>query len=58
MCDLARGKIIDFASNFLTKLAKSVILWGEGKVLILAPKYGEDSYIYLVALNTYGVAKR
>jgi hypothetical protein len=35
-----------------------MILWGEGKGLILAPKYGENGYIYLIALNTYGVAKR
>jgi hypothetical protein len=25
-----------------------MILWGGGKALILAPKYGEDSYIYIV----------
>ena len=25
-----------------------MILWGEGKVFILAPKYGEDSYTYIV----------
>jgi hypothetical protein len=25
-----------------------MILWGGGKVLVLAPKYGEDSYIYIV----------
>jgi hypothetical protein len=25
-----------------------MILWGGGKALILAPKYGENSYIYIV----------
>jgi hypothetical protein len=34
-----------------------MILWGEGKELILAPKYGEDSYIYIVVYWPYSFAR-